>query len=124
MIVNHSASEKLALETVAAIERFDRLDIVVAHARVEVVDQKVVDFTEADYERVFGINTKGAFFTLQRAAKSVTDGGRYLSRLSLKRRRLRVVRAAGQLKRIVDGKERLLGCRTRKSAYWEAAWTR
>jgi 3-oxoacyl-[acyl-carrier protein] reductase len=62
----------------AAVERFGRLDIVVANAGVEVVDQKVVDFTEADYDRVFGINTKGAFFTLQGAAKHVADGGRII----------------------------------------------
>lgn len=106
VIVNYSASEKPAQETVATIEehggtalavqadvsrpseieklfdtaigRFGRLDIVVANAGVEVVDQPVVDFTEADYDRVFGINTKGAFFTLQAAAKHVQDGGRII----------------------------------------------
>ncbi len=106
VIVNYASSEKPAQETVAAIEqqggaaiavqadvskpadierlfaaaieRFGRLDVVVANAGVEVVDQKVVDFTEADYDRVFGINTKGAFFTLQGAAKRVADGGRII----------------------------------------------
>lgn len=104
VVVNYSASEKPARETVAAIEqrggaaiavqadvsrpadidrlfaaaiaRFGRIDIVVANAGVEMVDQPVVDFTEADYDRVFGVNTKGAFFTLQRAAKDVADRGR------------------------------------------------
>lgn len=62
-----------------AIERFGKRDIVVANAGVEVVDQAAVDFTEADYDRVFGINAKGAFFTLQQAAKHVADGGRIIS---------------------------------------------
>lgn len=61
-----------------AIERFGRLDIAVANAGVEVVDQPVVDFTEGDYDRVFGVNTKGAFFTLQGAAKHIADGGRII----------------------------------------------
>ena len=106
VVVNYSSSEAPALEAVAAIkarggealavkadvsspadierlftaavERFGRLDIVVANAGVEVVDQAVVDFIEADFDRVFGVNTKGAFFTLQRAARSVADGGRIL----------------------------------------------
>ena len=61
-----------------AIKRFDQLDIVVANAGVEVVDKAVVDFDEADFDRVFGVNTKGAVFTLQRAAKDVGDGGRII----------------------------------------------
>ena len=106
VVVNYSSSEKPAQETVraieqhggsaiavqadvskpadinrlftAAVERFGRLDIVVANAGVEEVDQAVADFTEADYDRVFGTNTKGAFFTLQGAAKKVADGGRII----------------------------------------------
>ena len=106
LVVNYASSEKPARETVAAIEqqggvaiavqadvskpaeidrlfaaaikRFGKLDIVVANAGVEVVDQKVVDFTEADYDRLFGINTKGAFFTLQGAAKHIADSGRII----------------------------------------------
>ncbi len=62
----------------AAIARFGRLDIVVANAGVEVVDKAVVDFDEADFDRVFGVNTKGAAFTLQRAAKDVGDDGRII----------------------------------------------
>lgn len=106
VVVNYSASEQPAKETVAAIERlgssavavqadvskvpdldrlfeaalerFGRLDIVVANAGIELVDQPVLDFTEADYDRVFGVNTKGALFTLQRAAKHVADHGRII----------------------------------------------
>ena len=33
---------------------------------------------EADFNRLFALNTKGAFFTLQRAGRLVADGGRIL----------------------------------------------
>ena len=62
----------------AALDKFGRLDIVVANAGVELVGQAALDFTEADFDRLFGINTKGAFFTLQRAAKHVADDGRII----------------------------------------------
>ena len=50
----------------------------VANSGVEVVDQAVADFTEADFERVFGVNTKSAMFTLQQAAKRIADKGRII----------------------------------------------
>lgn len=61
-----------------SLKRFGRLDIVVANAGVELVGQSALDFTEDDYDRLFGTNTKGAFFTLQRAAKYITDNGRII----------------------------------------------
>ncbi|MEU4606246.1 SDR family oxidoreductase [Kribbella sp. NPDC023972] len=60
------------------LETFGRLDIVVANAGVEVVGQPVLDVTEADFDRVFAINAKGTFFTLQLAAKHVADNGRII----------------------------------------------
>lgn len=104
VVVNYSSSEAPAQETVAtieakggaafavkadvskpaeierlfaaAVERFGRPDIAVANAGVEVVDQAVADFTEADFDRVFGVNAKGAMFTLQQAARHIADKGR------------------------------------------------
>lgn len=61
-----------------ALDRFGRLDIVVANAGVEMVGQPVLDFTEADFDRLFSINAKGAFFTLQQAARHVADNGRII----------------------------------------------
>lgn len=61
-----------------ALERFNHMDIVVANAGVELVGQSVLDFTEADFDRLFTVNTKGAFFTLQRAARHVSDNGRII----------------------------------------------
>ncbi|HEY6340416.1 MAG TPA: SDR family oxidoreductase [Bryobacteraceae bacterium] len=106
VIVNYSASKQPALATVEAIERngvkaiaiqanlakvdeihrlfvcsmehFGRLDIVVANAGIELVDQAIVDFTEEEFDRLFNVNTKGAFFTLQAAAKHVADNGRII----------------------------------------------
>lgn len=61
-----------------AIKAFGKIDIVVANAGVEMVETPVVDFTEEQFDRLFSINTKGAYFTLQQAAKHITDNGRIL----------------------------------------------
>jgi 3-oxoacyl-[acyl-carrier protein] reductase len=106
VVVNYSASEGQARETVAAIERlggnatavqadiskiadidrlfattierYGRVNIVVANAGLELVGKPIVDVTEADFDRLFDVNTKGAFFTLQRAAKHIADNGRII----------------------------------------------
>jgi len=53
------------------------LDIVIANA-ADVVIKNLVDCTEEDYDRVFNMNTKGVFFTLQEAARRLRDGGRII----------------------------------------------
>ncbi len=58
------------------LDRFDALDIVVANAGVELIDQPVLEVTEEQFDRLFAVNTKGAFFTLQGAARHVADNGR------------------------------------------------
>lgn len=62
----------------AAIAEFGKIDIVVANAGVEIIDQPVLDATEEDHDRLYAINTKGTFFTLQRAARHIADNGRIL----------------------------------------------
>jgi 3-oxoacyl-[acyl-carrier protein] reductase len=52
-----------------------RLDIVVANAGVNIV-KPLIENTEADYDYIFDINTRGVFFTLQEAGRRVRDGGR------------------------------------------------
>jgi 3-oxoacyl-[acyl-carrier protein] reductase len=52
-----------------------RLDIVVANAGVHII-KPLIENTEADYDYIFDINTKGVFFTLQEAGRRVRDGGR------------------------------------------------
>ena len=61
-----------------AIKAFGKLDIVVANAGIEMVEVPVVDFTEEQFDRVFAINTKGSYFTLQQAARHVADKGRII----------------------------------------------
>ena len=51
------------------------LDIVIANAGVH-VQKPLIENTEADYDYIFDINTKGVFFTLQEAGRRVRDGGR------------------------------------------------
>ena len=58
-----------------AVKMVGPLDIVVANAGVHIA-KPLVENTEADYDYIFDINTKGVFFTLQEAARRVRDGGR------------------------------------------------
>jgi 3-oxoacyl-[acyl-carrier protein] reductase len=58
--------------------QFDRLDLVVANAGIQ-VHQAIADTTEAEFDRVFAVNAKGVFFTLQEAAKSLNQGGRIIA---------------------------------------------
>jgi 3-oxoacyl-[acyl-carrier protein] reductase len=67
--------ERLFAQT---LEKLGRLDIVVANAGVEIIDQPCLEFTEADYDRLFALNTKGTLFTLQNAARHVADNGRII----------------------------------------------
>ena len=57
---------------------FGSIDIVVANAGIEMVETPVTEFTEEQFDRLFNINTKGAYFTMQQAAKRVNDKGRII----------------------------------------------
>jgi 3-oxoacyl-[acyl-carrier protein] reductase len=57
---------------------FGKIDIIVANAGVELPGVSVADFTEEQFDRLFTINTKGAYFTLQLGAKYVEDNGRII----------------------------------------------
>lgn len=61
-----------------AKDAFGKIDIVVANAGIELVETPVTDFTEEQFDRVFGINTKGTYFAMQQAAKNVADNGRII----------------------------------------------
>jgi 3-oxoacyl-[acyl-carrier protein] reductase len=61
-----------------AIKAFGRIDIVVANAGIEMVETPVTAFTEEQFDKVFSINTKGSYFTMQQAAKHVVDNGRII----------------------------------------------
>jgi 3-oxoacyl-[acyl-carrier protein] reductase len=61
-----------------AKKAFGKIDIVVANAGTEMVETAVTGFTEEQFDREFGINTKGTYFTMQQAARNVTDNGRII----------------------------------------------
>jgi 3-oxoacyl-[acyl-carrier protein] reductase len=67
--------QKLFAETKKA---FGKVDIVVANAGIELIQLPVTDFTEEQFDKVFSINVKGAYFTLQEAAKHIEDKGRII----------------------------------------------
>jgi glucose 1-dehydrogenase len=65
----------------AAVASFGRLDVMVNNAGIE-TRTSVLDTTEDQYDRVMGINLKGAFFATQIAAKQMIkqgDGGRIIN---------------------------------------------
>jgi 3-oxoacyl-[acyl-carrier protein] reductase len=55
-----------------------QLDIVVANAGIS-IRKATADVTEEDFDRVFDTNARGAFFTMQEAARRVRDGGRIIA---------------------------------------------
>jgi 3-oxoacyl-[acyl-carrier protein] reductase len=104
-VVNYATSGKPAQETVEAISRLggnamaiqadvskvadiERLfattierygvDIVVANAVIELVGMPIAEVSESDFDRLFAVNTKGAFFTLKQAARHIADNGRII----------------------------------------------
>lgn len=58
----------------AAVERFGHIDILVPCAGVVQI-KKILDITEADWERIFAVNTKGLFFTDQLVARQMVKQG-------------------------------------------------
>lgn len=60
------------------VKEFGKIDIVVVNAGLELVGVPVTEFSEAQFDHLFNTNTKGAFFTIQAAAKSVAENGRII----------------------------------------------
>lgn len=80
IVVRADASSLADLDRLftAAIDTFGGLDVVVANAGREVIGQPAVEVTEEEYDRIFAVNAKGAFFTLVKAARLLSDGGRLI----------------------------------------------
>ncbi len=57
---------------------FGGLDIVINCAGTY-EDKPLVDVTEADFDHIFGLDTKGTFFAMQEAARRVRNGGRIIN---------------------------------------------
>ena len=59
------------------VGHFGRIDIVIANAGI--FNQKaLLDTTEEEFDAMFALNAKGAFFTLQEAGKHIAKGGRII----------------------------------------------
>ena len=56
----------------AAIDRFGRLDVIVNNAGVT-RKADIMDLTEADWDRIHRVNSKGVFFCLQGAARRMIE---------------------------------------------------
>ncbi|KAK6505122.1 hypothetical protein TWF481_007044 [Arthrobotrys musiformis] len=74
------------LTTEAAVEKlftsaksdFGRIDIVI-NTIGKVLKKPITDVTEAEYDEMFAVNSKSAFFILKAGAKYVEDGGRIVT---------------------------------------------
>ncbi len=60
------------------ISHFGRLDIIVNNAGI-MFTKPVSETTEAEFDRIFGVNVKGVFFACQQAATRMADGGRIIN---------------------------------------------
>jgi NAD(P)-dependent dehydrogenase (short-subunit alcohol dehydrogenase family) len=61
-----------------AMKAFGRVDIVV-HNAGQIVKKPLAEVTEAEYDRVAGINSKGTFFIMQEAIRRISDNGRIIN---------------------------------------------
>ncbi|MGC0313839.1 3-oxoacyl-[acyl-carrier protein] reductase [Kitasatospora acidiphila] len=61
----------------STVRRHGRLDIVV-HLPGMVLKKPLAEVTDEDFDRVIGLNTRSAFYTLRAAARLLGDGGRYV----------------------------------------------
>ncbi len=62
----------------AAIAHFGRVDIAINTAGM-VMKKPIAEATEADYDRMFAVNAKAAYFFLREAAKRLSDHGKLVT---------------------------------------------
>jgi NAD(P)-dependent dehydrogenase (short-subunit alcohol dehydrogenase family) len=60
------------------IQDFGKIDIVVNTVGM-VLKKPLADISEQEYDAMFAVNSKSAFFITQEAAKAVTDGGKIIN---------------------------------------------
>lgn len=61
--------------------RFGRVDIAVNTTGM-VIKKPILECTEADYDKIFAINSKAAFFFLQEAGRTLENGGKIVTLVS------------------------------------------
>lgn len=59
----------------AAIAAFGGVDIAINTTGM-VIKKPIIDVTEEDYDKMFAVNSKAAFFFMQEAGKKLNDGGK------------------------------------------------
>lgn len=62
----------------SAVDKFGKLDILVNNAGTSLF-KSLTETSEEEFDHQFALNAKGTFFTLQEAAKRMTDGGRIVN---------------------------------------------
>ena len=60
------------------IRQFGKVDIAINTTGM-VIKKPIVEVTEADYDRIFAVNSKAAFFFLQEAGKKLADNGKVVT---------------------------------------------
>jgi NAD(P)-dependent dehydrogenase (short-subunit alcohol dehydrogenase family) len=75
-VVSSDASSLAAISALADLvaRELDRIDLLFINVGVASLDP-FAEVTEASYDHVFDVNAKGAFFTAQRLAPRIRDGG-------------------------------------------------
>jgi NAD(P)-dependent dehydrogenase (short-subunit alcohol dehydrogenase family) len=61
-----------------ASSAFGRVDIVINNAGM-IIKKPMIDVTEEEYDAIFAINAKAAFFVMQEAARRIADNGRIIN---------------------------------------------
>lgn len=67
--------EKLFLETV---RQFGKVDILVNNAGI-MITKPIAEVTEEDFDRLFAVNVKGTYFSMQKAMNYLEEGGRIIN---------------------------------------------
>ncbi|MCR8932256.1 MULTISPECIES: SDR family oxidoreductase [unclassified Pseudomonas] len=62
----------------AAIATFGKVDILINTAG-KIIRKPLAEFEEAEFDELFNVNAKAAFFLLKKASKNIADEGRVLS---------------------------------------------
>jgi len=60
------------------MQHFGKVDILVNSAGIR-ISKKIIDLTEADFDRLFAVNLKGTFFACQQAARCMASGARIIN---------------------------------------------
>jgi NAD(P)-dependent dehydrogenase (short-subunit alcohol dehydrogenase family) len=70
-----SRSPEVADAVEAGLASFGRIDTLVNCAGIDGAGAPLLHFTEADFDRVIGVNTKGTMFAMQHAAAAMKEHG-------------------------------------------------